>query len=85
MAADLADVLARRTRSLLLDAQATLRAAPALADLMGDELGWDAARRSAEVTKFSAIAEREIGSLHRPAVEEPAAEEQEVEQVEASS
>ena len=85
MAADLADVLARRTRSLLLDAQATLRAAPALADLMGDELGWDAARRSAEVTKFSAIAEREIGSLHRPAVEEPAAEEQEVEQAEASS
>ncbi|MGO9198566.1 MAG: FAD-dependent oxidoreductase [Acidimicrobiales bacterium] len=67
MAIDLADVLARRTRALLLDARATLGAAPAVAELIGEELGWDEARRAAEMSRFATIAERELGALHRAA------------------
>ncbi|MGO9560021.1 MAG: glycerol-3-phosphate dehydrogenase C-terminal domain-containing protein, partial [Acidimicrobiales bacterium] len=85
MATDLADVLARRTRSLLLDAGAALRAAPGVAELIGPELGWDTARQALEVARFAAIAEREISAVHRPESQEPAAEEQESEEAEAAS
>ncbi len=50
------DVLSRRSRSLLLDARATLAVAPAVADLMATELGWDAARREREVVGFLTLA-----------------------------
>jgi glycerol-3-phosphate dehydrogenase len=50
------DVLSRRSRSLLLDARATLVVAPAVADLMAAELGWDPARRERELADFVALA-----------------------------
>ena len=37
--AELEDVLARRTRALLLDARASIAAAPAVARLMANEMG----------------------------------------------
>jgi len=56
MARTIEDVLARRTRALFLNARAAEAMAPAVARLMADELGWDQARQSAEVTAFSALA-----------------------------
>ena len=41
MAGTLDDVLSRRTRVRLFDRDATVAAAPALAELMATELGWD--------------------------------------------
>lgn len=52
------DVLARRTRSLFLDAAATLEAAPAAAELMAEELGWDRCRIDQEVAHFRSLAAR---------------------------
>lgn len=50
------DVLARRHRALFLDAAAALRAAPAVAAILADELGHDAAWQAAEVAAFGAVA-----------------------------
>ncbi len=50
------DVMARRTRSLLLDAAAALEAAPATAELMAEELGWDRWRIEEEVAHFRSLA-----------------------------
>ncbi|MEM9252427.1 MAG: glycerol-3-phosphate dehydrogenase/oxidase [Planctomycetota bacterium] len=58
MARTVDDVLARRTRSLLLDAQAATEAAPRVAELMADELGRDRAWIDAEIAAFAEIAER---------------------------
>lgn len=49
MAQTLDDVLSRRTRARLLDANATWEAAPSVAHLMAAELGWDADRIALEV------------------------------------
>ena len=49
MAITLEDVLARRTRSVILDREATARAAPDVAELLMAELGWDAAERDRQV------------------------------------
>ena len=54
--ADIEDVLARRTRALFLNAHAAAAMAPAVAALMAGELGWDAARQSAEAASFSRLA-----------------------------
>lgn len=59
MATELTDFLVRRTRALLLDAAATLRAADSVAALVGDELGWDDERRRDELESLSAYAMRE--------------------------
>ncbi len=59
MAATLEDVLARRTRALLLDRDATGQAAADVADLVGDELGWDEATRRSEVQRFRATVSTE--------------------------
>jgi glycerol-3-phosphate dehydrogenase len=59
MAGTLDDVLARRTRALLLARDAAAAAAPAVAALVGDELGWDEGRRRREVEAFRKIAERQ--------------------------
>ncbi|HZT65542.1 MAG TPA: glycerol-3-phosphate dehydrogenase/oxidase [Acidimicrobiales bacterium] len=59
MARTVEDVLARRTRALLLDREATAAAAPGVAGLIGDELGWDEATRSAQVEAFLAAVRRE--------------------------
>jgi glycerol-3-phosphate dehydrogenase len=50
------DVLARRTRALFLNARAAMKMAPAVADLLAPELGWDDARKLQEVEAFQALA-----------------------------
>ena len=50
------DVLARRTRALLLDAQASIEAAPRVAELLAGELGHDAAWATEQVRDFEALA-----------------------------
>lgn len=56
MARTVEDVLARRTRALLLDARASLEAAPAVAALLAAELGKDAAWQAAQVADYQALA-----------------------------
>jgi glycerol-3-phosphate dehydrogenase len=51
------DVLARRTRALLLDARAGLEASVRVAELMAGELGKDSAWRDDQVRSFAAVAE----------------------------
>lgn len=55
MARSLEDVLARRTRALLLDAQAAVRAAPGVAAVMARELGRDEAWAGEQVRGFSQL------------------------------
>ncbi len=50
------DVLARRTRSLFLDARASMAMAPRVAELMACELGRDAAWQEAQVAAYTALA-----------------------------
>jgi glycerol-3-phosphate dehydrogenase len=57
MARSVEDVLARRLRGLFLDARAAIEMAPAVASLVGDELGWDAERRAREIEDFRRLAE----------------------------
>ena len=57
MARTVDDVLARRTRALLLNARAALAMAPRVARLMAAELGRDAAWEAAQVAEFTAIAQ----------------------------
>jgi glycerol-3-phosphate dehydrogenase len=57
MARTVEDVLARRTRSLLLDARASQDAAPEVARLLAQELGRDAAWQEAQVEQFRRLAE----------------------------
>jgi glycerol-3-phosphate dehydrogenase len=56
MARRVEDVLARRSRCLLLDAQAATSVAPEVARLMADELGRDADWVSNQVASFNALA-----------------------------
>ena len=56
MAHTLEDVLSRRTRALLLEAEATAASAPAVAALVGPELGWDAETTAAEVAHVQELA-----------------------------
>ena len=56
MARTVDDVLARRTRTLLMNAKAAVAMAPAVAKLMADELGEDAAWQQRQVDDFNAIA-----------------------------
>jgi len=56
MARTVADVLARRTRALLLDAQASIEAAPKVAELMAQELNLDAAWISRQLTEYNTYA-----------------------------
>lgn len=56
MARTVGDVLARRSRSLLLDAQASMSAAPRVAALMATELGWDAKTTAQQVERFQHLA-----------------------------
>lgn len=63
MAATLDDVLSRRTRALLLARDAAATVADDVADLVGDELGWDEATRKREVDAFRAKASQERDPL----------------------
>ena len=56
MARTIGDVLARRSRSLLLDAQASMSAALRVGHLLASELGWDAHRTAHEVERFQKLA-----------------------------
>ena len=59
MAHTLADVLTRRTRAHLLARDASLDAAPAVAELLAPELGWSAADVQREVDAYRALVEHE--------------------------
>ena len=52
----LEDVLSRRTRALLLDAQAAIESAPAVATLLAKELGRDDAWAKSQVEEFTTLA-----------------------------
>jgi glycerol-3-phosphate dehydrogenase len=56
MARTVDDVLARRTRALLLNAKAAVAMAPEAAKIMADELGRDQAWQADQVAQFTAIA-----------------------------
>jgi glycerol-3-phosphate dehydrogenase len=56
MARTVEDVLARRTRALFLDARAAIEAAPAVARLLGGELGRSEAWVAADVGRFLEMA-----------------------------
>lgn len=56
MALSVEDVLSRRTRALLLDAQAAIEAAPATSALLAKELGKDSAWESNQVKEFETLA-----------------------------
>jgi glycerol-3-phosphate dehydrogenase len=59
MAQSVTDVLARRTRSTILDRAAAQEAAPLVARLLGDELGLDEAERDGQVADFTRLIEEE--------------------------
>jgi glycerol-3-phosphate dehydrogenase len=56
MARTVEDILARRTRALFLNARAALAMAPAVADLMASELGWDEVTRTKQLAAFRDVA-----------------------------
>jgi glycerol-3-phosphate dehydrogenase len=68
MATTLIDVLTRRTRSHLADRAATLDAAPQVAELIGRELGWDAAERQRQLDAYRALVDRELADAGAGAV-----------------
>ncbi len=57
MARTVEDVLARRTRALLLGARASIEAAPKVAELIARELGADEAWKRTSVANFEAVAQ----------------------------
>jgi glycerol-3-phosphate dehydrogenase len=56
MARTLEDVLSRRTRSLLLDARASIEAAPRAAEVLAAELGRSSEWRDAQVRQYRELA-----------------------------
>jgi len=62
MATSLVDLVTRRTRAHLQDARATLRAAPAVAELVADELWWTRDERLRQVDAYRDLAEREFAA-----------------------
>jgi len=58
MARTVEDVLSRRTRSLLLDARASIEMAPRVAEVMAAELGHDADWQAAQVTAYKDLARK---------------------------
>jgi glycerol-3-phosphate dehydrogenase len=60
MVSTLDDVLVRRTRVHLFDRAATLAAAPAVAALIGPELGWDDAHTEQQVERYRELCRAEI-------------------------
>ncbi|MBA3312421.1 MAG: glycerol-3-phosphate dehydrogenase/oxidase [Planctomycetota bacterium] len=57
MARTVEDVLSRRTRSLLLDARASMEMAPRVASVMAEELGRDETWIAAQVESYTALAQ----------------------------
>jgi glycerol-3-phosphate dehydrogenase len=61
----LEDVLTRRTRISIEYPHRGVESAPAVAELVGDILGWDAARRAAEIEQYTARVDAERASQAR--------------------
>jgi glycerol-3-phosphate dehydrogenase len=57
MARTVDDILARRTRALILDARAAIRMAPRVAEILAGELGFDPGWQQIQLNEFSNIAE----------------------------
>jgi glycerol-3-phosphate dehydrogenase len=57
MARTVEDVLARRTRCLLLNAQASIDVAPRVAELMAEEMGRDEQWQQGQVEAYTNLAE----------------------------
>jgi len=55
-----ADVLSRRTRSLMLDARAALESAEAVAAIMAEELNWSAEEQQAQIGRFKQSAQHYV-------------------------
>jgi len=68
MALAVEDVLARRTRALLLDAEEAVRVAPLVADVMAPLLGKDESWKEAQVESFKKIASNYIINNTTPLV-----------------
>ena len=62
MATSLVDLLTRRTRAHLIDARATLDAAPQIAFAVAPHLGWDEERRGMEVGAYRDLVTEELTS-----------------------
>ncbi|MCP4756540.1 MAG: FAD-dependent oxidoreductase, partial [Proteobacteria bacterium] len=58
MAVTVEDFLARRTRALLLDAKASMEAAPKVADVMAKQLGKNRSWKKSQVEKYRKLAEK---------------------------
>lgn len=58
MAMKVEDVLARRLRILFLDAEAAIRMAPTVAEVLQKELGYDEDWKNNEISEFHALAEK---------------------------
>ncbi|MCP4749621.1 MAG: FAD-dependent oxidoreductase, partial [Proteobacteria bacterium] len=58
MAVTVEDFLARRTRALLLDAKASIEAAPKVADVMAKQLGKNRSWKKSQVDKYRKLAEK---------------------------
>jgi len=67
MARQVEDILARRSRSLLLNARASVDIAPEVAQLMADELGEDDDWVDDQVEAFEALAQSYILKEAQPA------------------
>ena len=67
MARSVEDVLSRRTRSLLFDAQASIDIAPQVAELLADELGRDEAWQQQQVDAFTDLAQGYLMPTSTPA------------------
>jgi glycerol-3-phosphate dehydrogenase len=63
MARTLEDVLSRRTRALLLNADAAVRSAPRVAALMARELGLEASWSEGQVARFAALARADYSAV----------------------
>ena len=68
MARSVDDVLSRRTRARLLGRDDSAAAAPRVAELLAEELGWDAAEQAAQVDAYRAAVEEERTAAGLPPV-----------------
>lgn len=62
MSTSLIDLLTRRTRAHLFDARATLKAAPAIAELVAPVFGWSHQRRIDEVRAYEQLVTSELSA-----------------------
>ena len=62
MARTVEDVLARRTRALFLNASAALEMAPAVAELLASEIGWNDQTKGSQLSDFRVVARNYLPS-----------------------